>query len=213
MDQVHYLNIEYFLLRVYELFTGVHIDVSSVPGQAAYAAEQTALALMAVAVVLLASVVYIRIKLVAAEHEGFHKRDEKMGYGHGHGHGEEEHEDHQEEHHVAQDVPELSSKNPRWEHVMTLASSPNDSDWRRAIIEADIMLGQLLTEKGYRGSTIGEQLKDANPLQFTTLDLAWKAHKMRNAITHMGEAFPLSERDVRMTIDQYARVFEEFGII
>lgn len=205
MEQVHFLNLQYFLLWVYQIFTGVHVDVNSAPSNIAFAAEQAALALMAVAVLLLASVVYIRIKLIAVEHEGFHERDAKLGYGHAAhgGHGDA---------HV-ESTPEVGSKNPRWEHVMTLASSAHDSDWRRAIVEADIMLAQLLTEKGYRGDTVGEQLKDANPLQFTTLDLAWKAHKMRNAIAHMGEAFPLGERDVHMTIQNYARVFEEFGII
>ena len=47
----------------------------------------------------------------------------------------------------------------------------------------------------------------------TTLDLAWKAHKMRNDVAHSGEKLPLSERDVRSTIDYYKRVFEEFGAI
>src|SRR5665811_901993 len=81
------------------------------------------------------------------------------------------------------------AKNPQWEHVMALASSPIESDWRRAIIEADIMLDNLLMSRGYRGATLGDKLKTANPLQFTTLDLAWKAHKVRNDIAHGGEQY------------------------
>jgi hypothetical protein len=75
------------------------------------------------------------------------------------------------------------------------------------------MLSALLKERGYVGESIGDQLKNANPLQFTTLDSAWEAHRMRNALAHLGEGFPLSERDARATIDQYKRVFEEFDYI
>jgi hypothetical protein len=81
----------------------------------------------------------------------------------------------------------LAVKNPRWERVRELANTTSESDWRLAILEADIMLNDLLKEQGYRGEGIGERLRDANPLQFATLDLAWQAHKVRNDIAHAGE--------------------------
>lgn len=194
MDNVHFLNLEYIFLRLYEVVTGIHVDVGSVPSETVFWLGQFALLGLSLAVILLGFLVYVAVKLTIVEHEGFHHR------------AHEEAEKSIEE-------GEVSSLNPRWDLIMTLASSGNESDWRRAILEADIMLGELLSDKGYRGESIGEQLKDVNPLQFNTLDLAWKAHKMRNAIAHLGEAFPLSQRDTQATIDQYARVFEEFGII
>jgi hypothetical protein len=189
----YFLNIEYIFLRIYEIFTGIHIEPGDVLPASFYIAGQFAIGGLALSVLLLAFLVYVQIKLTITEHEGFHAKEAET--------------------YREAEMAELSSKNLRWERVMELASSPSDSDWRRAILEADIMLGNLLQEKGYRGETIGEQLKDVNPLQFNTLDLAWQAHKMRNAVAHLGEAFPLSERDVQATINQYARVFEEFGII
>ncbi len=80
-------------------------------------------------------------------------------------------------------------------------------------MEADIILGDMLSHQGYRGQSIGDKLKDANPLQFTTLDLAWQAHKVRNDIAHAGEGFHLSEWDTKGTLDFYRRVFEEFDYI
>ncbi len=195
MDNVHFLNLEYFFLRIYELVTGIPVDYETVPMGLVYTLGQLALLGLVIAVILLAFLVYIAIKLTIVEHEGFH------------------HKAAADLHASSIEEAEVASKNPRWDLVMTLASSGNESDWRRAILEADVMLASLLVEKGYRGDTVGEQLKDVNPLQFNTLDLAWKAHKMRNAIAHLGEAFPLSQRDTQTTIDQYARVFEEFGII
>jgi hypothetical protein len=149
---------------------------------------------LGLALVLLVMNVYISIRLEQLEHAGFHHREMA---------------DHL--HHPPEYQPEV--KNKRWEGIALLASSPNESDWRRAILDADIMLSEMLRDKGYMGETIGDQLKMANPLQFTTVDIAWEAHRMRNALAHLGEAFPLSERDARATIDQYRRVFEEFDYI
>ncbi len=104
-------------------------------------------------------------------------------------------------------------RNPQWERIVTLANSPVESDWRRAILEADVMLGGVLTAQGYRGTSIGEMLKTANPIQFTTLDMAWAAHKIRNEVAHGGENFVLTERETRGTIDLYRQVFEEFNYL
>src|SRR3989338_3011053 len=45
------------------------------------------------------------------------------------------------------------------------------------------------------------------------VELAGKAHKVRNDIAHGGEGYKLEERDVRVAIDYYKRVFEELGAI
>lgn len=193
MEGVNFLNLEYIILRVYELVSGVDVDVGEIPNWVLYWAGQLALLGMTLSVVLLALVVYVRIRIVFAEHEGFGEKDRRTVI----------------EESVIEEIP----RNARWEHVRNLIAQPQESDWRRAIIEADSMLGTLLTDQGYRGSSIGEQLRDANPLQFTTLDLAWKAHKVRNEIAHGGEGYKLDEREARSTIDLYARVFEEFNFI
>ena len=149
---------------------------------------------LAIAFVMLVLIVYVTIRLETLEHAGFHHREMAE--------------------HITHEVhAEPEAKNPRWEGVTLLVSSTNESDWRRAILEADIMLAELLKEKGYPGDTLGDQLKMANPLQFTTINSAWEAHRMRNALAHLGEAFPLSERDARATIEQYRKVFEEFDYI
>lgn len=192
MGNVDFLNLEYIILRVYELITGLNVDVEEVPWQVMHLGGQTVLLGVTLSVVLLAFIVYTRVRIVFVEHEGFGKDTPPP---------------------PSLEEPELEAENSRWKSIVLLAASSNESDWRRAIIEADVMLGDMLTEQGYRGATIGDQLKDANPLQFTTLDLAWKAHKMRNDIAHGGEAIQLTERDVRATIDLYGRVFEEFNFL
>ena len=104
-------------------------------------------------------------------------------------------------------------KNPRWLHVLESIESEKPNDWRQAIIEADIMLDELVTRMGYRGANLGERLKQIEKSDFTTLELAWEAHKVRNQIAHAGSNYVLTQRDARQTVDLYRQVFEEFFYI
>ncbi|MBU6491102.1 hypothetical protein KGQ25_03070 [Patescibacteria group bacterium] len=103
--------------------------------------------------------------------------------------------------------------NPRWEHIESLAGGTSASEWREAIIEADIMLDDMLTKQGYEGEGIGEKLKSVEPSDFNTLQDAWEAHKVRNLIAHEGSSFDLSETLARRTIARYESVFREFKMI
>lgn len=102
---------------------------------------------------------------------------------------------------------------PRWQHIESLVEGATPSGWKEAIIEADIMLDDLLTARGYRGEGVGEKLKSVEPTDFGTLQDAWEAHKIRNQIAHEGSAFNLSETLARRTIAHYENVFREFGVI
>lgn len=103
--------------------------------------------------------------------------------------------------------------NPRWQHIETLASGASQSEWRESIIEADIMLDEMLARQGYVGDGVGEKLKAAEPADFHTLRSAWDAHKVRNQIAHEGSAFQLSQSLVQRTLQQYEAVFREFDEI
>ncbi len=104
-------------------------------------------------------------------------------------------------------------KNQRWADIEKRLDLDNPSEWRVAIIEADILLGEVLNSAGYAGASIGEQLKSANPSNFGTVEVAWQAHRVRNEIAHAGSDFVLTHKLARETITQYKRVFNEFGAI
>ena len=101
----------------------------------------------------------------------------------------------------------------RWQHIETLTESTEPNDWRTAIIEADIMLDDLLTKLGYLGMGVGEKLKLVERSRFSTLDSAWEAHKVRNQIAHQGSTFELTQTLARRTIGRYEAVFREFNIL
>jgi hypothetical protein len=110
-------------------------------------------------------------------------------------------------------APGADNSSPRWLHIESLAGGATASEWREAIIEADIMLDELLTRQGYIGDGVGEKLKSIEPSEFGTLADAWEAHKVRNQIAHEGSAFNLSESLAHRTIARYESVFREFKAI
>jgi hypothetical protein len=103
----------------------------------------------------------------------------------------------------------IEIKHSRWEKVTVLIRSGNESDWRLAIIEADTMLDQFLSQLGYPGSSIGEKLKLCTRANFPTLDDAWTAHKVRNQIAHSGSDFHISQRQALHIYYLYERIFRE----
>lgn len=102
---------------------------------------------------------------------------------------------------------------PRWQHIQALIGGASKSEWREAIMEADIMLDDILAQEGYEGEGIAEKLKSASPATFGTLQEAWQAHKVRNQIAHEGSSFDLSQTLARRTVGQYEAVFREFGAV
>jgi hypothetical protein len=103
-------------------------------------------------------------------------------------------------------------KNNRIQDVMTHIGSDSPNDWKLAIIEADIILDEILKNAGYAGNSLGERLKSIAPSQLQSLDDAWQAHKVRNQVAHAGADFILTRKLAEDTIKQYRRVFYEFGI-
>ncbi len=103
--------------------------------------------------------------------------------------------------------------NEKWVNVVKHINSPNPADWKLAILECDIMLGEILEKMGYTQPSIGEKLKSIEPSDFTNIEAAWEAHKIRNSIAHEGSDFAINEREAKRVIGLYELVFEEFEYI
>ncbi|MCX6751576.1 MAG: hypothetical protein NT161_02290 [Candidatus Nomurabacteria bacterium] len=104
-------------------------------------------------------------------------------------------------------------KNERWKKVLDYLFSINENDWKLAVIEADSMLFDLLTQLGFKGENIGDKLKEANQANFKNLNFAWEVHNIRNKIAHEGSSFELSLHEAKRVIALYEQIFQEFGYI
>ena len=100
----------------------------------------------------------------------------------------------------------------RWDHVMDQLSSGTEQGWRVAILEADIMLKDLLDSLGYRGETLADQMRQVNRGDFKSIDLAWEAHRARNRVAHT-QGGGIDQHEARRVIGLYAQVFKEFEFL
>jgi hypothetical protein len=111
-------------------------------------------------------------------------------------------------------IPDTNGiSNPKWDMIQTYARSGNQAELRLAIIEADIMLFDVLKQSGFPGSTIGDILKNTNKSQLASLDYAWRAHKVRNELAHQGSNFVLGRTDAEAALEGYKKVFDELNLI
>lgn len=111
------------------------------------------------------------------------------------------------------EVKEEQKKNPKWNLVKEHIDSDDANKWKLAILEADIMLSELLDTLHLPGESIGEKLKAVETSDFTSIEEAWEAHKIRNAIAHQGSEFLITQREAKRVIGLYEKVFEEFEMV
>jgi hypothetical protein len=104
-------------------------------------------------------------------------------------------------------------QNPKWKLVSEHIDSNDANKWKLAIVEADIILSELLDTLNLSGDGVGEKLKNVETGDFEHIEEAWEAHKIRNAIAHEGSDFLLTQREAKRVIELYKSVFEEFEII
>jgi len=151
------LDIEYIFYQIYKLVTGSGIDIDAFGGLwDNFKIFSTILSLLFVTGTVYA---IIRIsQLRAEEYQRLFK--------------------------YAPSTPDAAGKptHASWQRVLDHVASPSQNDWKIAIMEADIMLDDLLTSRGYQGESLGEKLKQIDKNQLRTIDLAWEAHKIRNEI-------------------------------
>ncbi len=123
----------------------------------------------------------------------------------------------EEEHDTWSDLEPESAEHAkdrsRWAHIQSLIESPQERDWREAVMEADIMLEDLLVERGFPGETTGERLQHVSREQHPSIDEAWEAHKVRNRIVHEGMTYSLDDKTAYRTVRKYEAVFRDFGEI
>jgi hypothetical protein len=188
---IHFLNVAYFFNLLYSAIFSFHISsLGDLETLASTAWLFISLIGYILVLVLIGLLVYFSTRLYQIADEDA-KRYQTI-------HPEEAH---------------AKVKSSRWAYVQELIESSQPGDWRTAIIEADIMLDELLTKLGYQGSSVGEKLKAVNAAHFHTLEDAWTAHRVRNEIAHQGSVYPLSDQLAYRTIAHYENVFREFDAI
>ena len=185
-----YLNIEYVFAKILEYIQPV-INVLTNP----HTWTVVGILSVCISVLCIAIIIFSLVRLF--EIQAYDKK-------------EIDHEIHKA---LLRDQETSRNENPRWHYVLTLVESPNESDWRVAVIEADNMLEEILKERGFQGDTLSELLEGAKSSGILTIQNAWDAHLIRNKIAHEGSNFPLSQIEARRVVKMFQNVFEELRAI
>jgi len=111
--------------------------------------------------------------------------------------------------HVKEEKKVASDKAVRWQAILDKVNSDSDTSWKIAIMDADILLDEVLQEQGYTGAGVGERLKQVGPEFKDSVQYAWEGHKVRNQVAHDAQ-YVLSQRDARQAISMYERFFSAF---
>jgi len=111
------------------------------------------------------------------------------------------------------DQTNIKFENQKWKLVEEHINSDDANKWKLAILEADIILSDLLESLKLPGEGVGEKLKAVETSDFEHIEEAWEAHKIRNAIAHQGSDFLLTQREAKRVVNLYKSVFEEFKVI
>lgn len=202
-NDVPYLNIEYIFTKIYDFFIyikNVTLDgtfQTASGGNSDFANDFGTLFSWIATILTLAFIcfviwaVYIRLRIYEVDEElsGAYSK------------------------HFVTPVFPVQKLHPRWERIRSQFESSNPNDWRAAIIDADTLLDELVTDLGYTGESLGAKLTSIRVNDFPTLQSAWEGHKMRNIIAHEGSAYNLTERQKEITRKYFETVFRDAGVI
>lgn len=102
------------------------------------------------------------------------------------------------------------SRMKRWKELLALAMTTDPKQWKSAITEADGMLGDLLEVLKYPGMNTSERMLRLPENAFSTIPVAWEAHRVKNFLTSGSSDFILTQREAFRVMKLYEQVFEEF---
>ena len=206
METVHFSNTAYLYQKIYELISGQFF-----PSWDSIKAFLSALLIFIKPISLLLSLLFLTgiIYCFIRTRAVFREMEEKTHGAHHEGHGAAHVGEHVEAHHE----PATASTNKRWEEIVAHINSDSPSNWRLAILECDIVLDEMLTKMSYRGETLADKLKAVEKSDFLSIDKAWEAHRVRNAVAHEGSNFQITDSETRRVVALYEEVFREFHYI
>lgn len=100
----------------------------------------------------------------------------------------------------------------RWASIKKSLESDDETSWRRAIIDADKMLDEILKKVGYEGQTMEKRLENIHIDQFPSLEDAWRAHRVRKFLDEDPD-YPLKKEVAERAFEIYKNIFRETGLI
>ncbi len=99
-----------------------------------------------------------------------------------------------------------------WKRIQKMLASGDESEFKKAILEADRILNDILKMAGYSGINLDERLTQMTPAQLLNIEEIRQVHKLHNKIVSEQDfLISLGEAQVAMAI--YKKAFQELKLI
>lgn len=85
------------------------------------------------------------------------------------------------------------------------------ASYHLVVLNADKLVDQALRERGTRGKTMGERMKNAAPT-FSDRNGIWTAHKLRNRIAHESDA-TVTYGEAKYALSCFRQALKDLGAI
>jgi hypothetical protein len=99
----------------------------------------------------------------------------------------------------------------RFEKILDDAAADDPRRWKQAVMDADLMLHELLRALGYPGETATASLRAVPHGAFSTLSAAWEAHRAKSIIESGTSDYILTKQEALRIVRLYNDVFDEFN--
>jgi hypothetical protein len=100
----------------------------------------------------------------------------------------------------------------QWKNVLKRLETPNEEEYKLAVLEADAMLDQTLQRMGFAGDTLTDRLAKVSTGIVTNLSEVRQANAIRNSIVH-DPNYRLTLGEARRIIEIYQATFQNLDLI
>ena len=99
-----------------------------------------------------------------------------------------------------------------WRRIQKMLVSEDESEFKKAILEADRILNDILKMAGYSGINLDERLIQMTPAQLSNIEEIRQVHKLHNKIVSESD-FPISLGEAKVAMAIYENAFRELKLI
>lgn len=85
------------------------------------------------------------------------------------------------------------------------------ASYHLSVLNADKLVDQALRDKGIKGETMGERMKNCSN-SFSDRNGIWNAHKLRNRVAHETDV-SISYKDTKIALAGFKRALKDLGAI
>lgn len=96
----------------------------------------------------------------------------------------------------------------KWNKINQRLKTNLESEYKLAILEADILMNEVINKMGYKGKTSSERLQKVTTDFLPSINEIIEAHKVRNNIIH-DPRYKINHQKAQEVISVYGKAFKE----